>query len=387
MIRRLHGSLLLAITISACTHPQLKHIAEVQQNSDNRVQQQSYDYSTLSASVSQGLSHAKAERWDITAPLHYRSAISAHELALQLAKRAPESKQSIAQLLTAETLLAQAEELVTRVERFLKPSLTQLKHLEALKAPILFPKDYEAQLDNIRELAMLIENGKHKQALASQVSVQEALTHLEKRCLESRHTHFIDQLLESMYTQEADYYAPAAANKAEHKVAHLKQLIALRNRDTKALEAAEKEAVSALETAITLGKESKKLVGLNSSEAERAVMHAYARLERPYALLTQQYPQGQSLESASQIMAREIEQLQTQLTAAQKALTQLKGTAHSQSDRQESSQGERYLPPEEGPILTLKSLPAHDRLDPPSQDATLEESDQEQTFDGVEYAR
>ena len=189
-------------------------------------------------------------------------------------------------------------------------------------------------------------------------------------------------MLESLYSSEADYYAPMAAKTAMQKIADLKSLITHRNRDTKAIEAAEQQAIQALKRAISLGEESKRLVGLNSAEAEQHVAEMFAQLEVPYAQLTKRAPEAIDLALITRNMADEIKQLQARVAKQQAQLTTLKQASTPGTPTVSAQSGERFLPPEEGSIVTLRSLPA-DNTTPSSHDAPETEVT-EQSFDSVE---
>lgn len=381
MIFRLQGCLLVLLFISACSSTQLKQFESLHAQSIVQAKQQKQDDAALLASTQKALQTAHQAGWNLIAPLHLAHAEQALEQAIAL-QPTPNNTEAISHLLTANTLLANAAKYAQQVERHLEPALTQIRHLEQMGTNTLYPNEYKRQQEEFRRLASLIENDQPREALALQSTLTDSLTRLEKQVLETKHTRLSAQLLESLYSSEADYYAPMAAKTAMQKIADLKSLITHRNRDTKAIEAAEQQAIQALKRAISLGEESKRLVGLNSAEAEQHVAEMFAQLEVPYAQLTKRAPEAIDLALITRNMADEIKQLQARVAKQQAQLTTLKQASTPGTPTVSAQSGERFLPPEEGSIVTLRSLPA-DNTTPSSHDAPETEVT-EQSFDSVE---
>lgn len=217
---------------------------------------------------------------DFYSPTYYQSAVSALRDAEQALNNPREGQVSpISASIAARKLLEKAQQVRTDVDRNLRNLVKHRNLLVELEASKWRSKEWKEVSDEIKDVIILVENGKVKRALSQESKVREDMYTLEINTLLASSLDLARKTLNKADQAEADIYAPYYFNSADILIDDTKIYIRSNYRDRKGIErranTAYLEALRAYKTAL----DARQISDLNNEDLERYIIAVKAKLD------------------------------------------------------------------------------------------------------------
>jgi len=239
-------------------------------------------------------------------------AMSEAESALAAKKPAQET---IALALTAQKLFSRGLESKQSVRIQLEKSFSGLDMLKTLGTPTVERKEYESLMDDLKDLIVLIEQGKTSEAASEETSFLKDIAELEITTLKTKHLSPVQSALDLADEADADDFAPKSLKEALNRHDALQSYIESSPKDRDGIRKKSTAAIKLAQHAEHVAKSAKPLLKLNPELAETHVLQIEAWIRRIGQSLEHEDVTHLELNSQSIALAQKAETLTKQAKA------------------------------------------------------------------------
>lgn len=230
--------------------------------------------------------------------------------------------------LTAQALFERGLSTKNIVINQLKPSFDGLDMLKKINSHILAKGDFNDIEDDIKDLILLIEQGKTNEAIKDQQDVLSDITQLEIETLKIAHFNPAENALEKAEDADAEEFATKTFEIAEKAVEQLELLIERKYKDRDLISNQSKTTIRLAQHAENVAKTSKPLLKLNPEKAEQHILYVESLLARVSMALKHDAVNHMPLDNQSMALAQAAERLNKQ------AQTNINNSQWSQEKKQ-----------------------------------------------------
>ncbi len=307
--------LMSAAFITACSAPAVKDTLLIQQSAQEQAK-------NIGLSVQEVLDETRdlqilAQREDLYfySPTYIAQAEEEIRNAESAFKDKLTEQKVITHALTGQQLLKRGLENKKTVLNQLKLSLDGLALLEKLNAPTLLPGDYSDVQDDIKDLVILIEQGRTTQAIKDQTSVLNDIIEVEIDALKKTYLSQAEKALEKAIDADAEDFAPVSIEKANMAVEKLSLFIKQNRKQLQNIDDETQKAIHLAQHAEHVSVTVEPLLKLKIKDAEQHVLFIEKLIARIGQALNQQDVTHLPLDNQSIALAQAAETISKQATA------------------------------------------------------------------------
>lgn len=256
---------------------------------------------------------AKKEALEYYAPLHLSEAEQCLKKAQSILVKGTDPVLAIAETIKVRKMVAEGLSTKQNVLRQMSDIFEQKQRLDQLKANVLLRDDYEDQLDNIKDLIIVIEKGdqaafeKDKKEAMGEMLALEILVVKKKTLAEA------NEVLQSAKKADAKKLAPKTWKIAEDTLKQSTVFIESYPRDEEGVKKAGLDALRACQHALFVAKDTLVLKETDKDGFENVVLDMESKLDRialglnhPDVRHMSLYDQSVTLGSAAEVMSRNV---------------------------------------------------------------------------------
>lgn len=303
--------------LSACSGPAIKDTALIQQTALSQAQTSEQNPSQA-IEISRNLQiNAQQEDLYVFSPSYMAQAEKEMAKAEDALKQNKPASVIITHSLTAQALFERGLANKALVTNQLKPSFDGVDMLKEINAHVLVKDDFEDIEDDIRDLVLLIEQGKTNDATKDQKDVLADITELEIETLKVAHLTPAENALEKAEDADAEDFAAKTYDIAEKAVEKLEQVIERQYKDRQLIADSAKATTRLAQHAEVVAKAAKPLLKLNNEQAEQHILYVESLLDRVTQALSHENINHMPLNNQSIALAQAVEILTKQAQAKQ----------------------------------------------------------------------
>lgn len=294
-------ALLSSLLLSACSSQQVASTQAIQKKAAKHAEKRVLSPQEAIDLADAELAAVADENLAFFSPLHLAQAKQSLDKAKQLAMKPVAGKPNgpIEYALSARELIKKGLANKADVLVYIKEAIAHKRMLQKLNAPETFPERYQSILFEFSKLIKLIEEGEPNEALNRQGTLRDKMYALEIDSLIHIHLREAVQILAQAEANDAERYAPVSFYNAEHQIASTDNYIRTSYRDRKGIEKSGNSALLLAKTAHEIGIASKKIMNLDSPEAEQYVIGEISRLQGYHAQLGRETLPPQSIDRSA----------------------------------------------------------------------------------------
>jgi hypothetical protein len=309
--------------LSACSGNGVKDTDSIQQAS---IQQAKTHEQTPQVVIAQSQDlQIEAQREDLY--LYSPSYMSQAEEALESAEDAIKDKKPnheiIAFALTAQKLFKRGLENKTTVSSHLKLSFDGLAMLKEINTGEVLTSDFQDVKDDLKDLIILIEQGKATNAISEQKSLLVDIAQLEIKTLKKVYLKNAEDALDKAEDSDAEDFASKSYEAAEKSIEKLELFISTSPKQRKAIKDKSVAATNEALHAENVAKAAKPLLKLNPETAEDHILFIEGLLNRIAVSLNNSDISNLSLEYQSIAIAQTAETINKRATTQVNISTQV----------------------------------------------------------------
>ena len=303
--------------LSACSGPAIKDTALIQQTALSQAQTSEQDPSQA-IEVSRNLQiNAQQEDLYLFSPSYMAQAEKEMAKAEDALKQNKPASEIITHSLTAQALFERGLANKALVTNQLKPSFDGIEMLKEINAHVLVKDDFEDIQDDIKDLILLIEQGKTNDATKDQKDVLADITELEIETLKVAHLTPAENALEKAEDADAEDFAAKTYEIAEKAVEKLEQIIERQYKDRQLIADSAKATTRLAQHSEVVAKAAKPLLKLNNEQAEQHILYVESLLDRITQALSHESINHMPLNNQSIALAQAVEILTKQAQSKQ----------------------------------------------------------------------
>lgn len=259
------------LTTTGCANKKLANQDAFDSLATAKAEQFAGDSEKALANAEQAYKNAKDAELDFYAPLHMEQLREALKQArtMELEGKTTETVQVSAKVLTIYEGGAQNK---AKVESQLPALIQQKATLDEIKANNVLPSQYQAAMDDFKELISLIETGDDAKATKDSEAVLKDLHTIELDVMLAQHWLPAKETLDKAEKEDADTNATKTFEYAENLVQSAERIIRQSYTDRELVEKTGKDALRATQHALFIGREVASLVNMNKAQAEAVAL-------------------------------------------------------------------------------------------------------------------
>ena len=266
--------------LTACSSAPIKDTSLIEQTAQNIVetgQQSSADILENARTL-----QIQAQQADLYlySPKHMAQAEEAMVKAEQANKLQKPDQEIITHSLTAKTLFERGLKIKPQVEQTLSPSFEAISMLKEINSHQLLKSDFDDLEDEVKDLVMLIEDGKNNEASQDQVGLLKDVTQLEIATLKKAYLEPAQKALEKAEDADAEDYASKTFEKAEKSIEKFELTIESQYKNRELIKNTSIQNVHSSQHAENIAKAAKPLLKLNNETAEQHILFIESLLDR-----------------------------------------------------------------------------------------------------------
>jgi len=298
--------------LSACSSPAIKDTSLIEQAAINIVESGQQDIQATIESARNLQIEAQQADLYYYSPKHMVQAEQEMAKAEEAYKLKKSDQEILTHSLTAKTLFERGLKIKPLVEQHLKPSFEALEMLKELKAHIILKDDFADLENEVKDLIILIEEDNLTKAIQEQLELKPEVTKLEIATLKATYLIPAELALEKADDAEADDYAQKTFTTAEKSVEKLGLLIDTQYQNRQLIIDTSKSTVHQCQHAENIAKAVKPLLKLNPESGEQHVLFIESLLSRISSALDQDAQNHLTLNKQSISLAQKVETLNKQ---------------------------------------------------------------------------
>lgn len=303
--------------LTACSGPAIKDTAIIQQAAISQAKNSEQDPKQAIESSRNLQVKAQQEDLYVFSPSYMAQAEKEIALAEESLKQGKPASETIAHSLAANALFERGLATKETVINQLKPSFDGVDMLKEINSHVLVKDDFEDIEDDIKDLIILIEQGKTNDALKDQQDVLADITQLEIETLKVSYFTPAEEALEKAEDADAEEFAAKTYETAEVAVEKLELLIESKYKERQLIAEQSLHTIHLAQHAENVAKVAQPLIKLNAEQAEQHVLYIESLLDRVTKALNHNDIQHMPLDNQSIALAQAVETLSKQLQAKQ----------------------------------------------------------------------
>lgn len=298
--------------LAACSGPAIKDTVLIQQTALNQAQIGEQDPQQAIDKSRNTQINAQQQDLYFYSPNYMGQAEKEMAKAEEAFKLNKPASVIITHSLTAQALFERGLSTKNVVISQLKPSFEGIDMLREINSHILAKDDLNDIEDDIKDLILLIEQGKTNEAIKDQQDVLADITQLEVETLKIAHFNPAENALEQAEDADAEEFATKTFEIAEKAVEQLELLIESKYKERELISNQSKATIRLAQHAENVAKASKPLLKLNPEKAEQHILYIESLLARVTAALKHDAVDHMPLDNQSMALAQAAERLNKQ---------------------------------------------------------------------------
>lgn len=225
------------------------------------------------------------------------------------------SHEVIAHALTAQKYFKRGLEIKQTAQTQLQLGFDALAMLRDIKTDTLLRSDYDDLIDDMKDLIILLEQGKNTEALNEQKGFLADVTDVEIKTLKKTHLDPVENAVDKAEDADAEDFAPKSLELAEKAITALEQLIEKSPKQREQIQQDSLASIRLAQHAMHVAKAVQPLLKLNVETAEAHVLSIESLMQRINKALQQDDVTHLSLDSQSIAIAQKAETIYRQAQA------------------------------------------------------------------------
>lgn len=303
----------LILVIASCSMNRLPNSAALDQISLEQSRQSSLSPKDALALAEKDIDSAKKEALEYYAPIHLSQAEQCLKKAQSLLVKGTDSVAVIAETIKVRKMVAEGISTKQTVLRQMSEIFEQKQRLDKLKADVLMRDDYDDQIDNIKELILVIEKGEQESFEKKKKEYLGEMLALEIEVVKKKTLSEAIQVLQSAKKIDAKKLAPKTWKIAEDTLKQSTEFIQSYPRDEDGVKKAGLDALRASQHVFFVTKETFVLKETDKDNFENVVLDMESKLDRialglnhPDVRHMSLYDQSVTLGTAAEAMNRNV---------------------------------------------------------------------------------
>ncbi|MFA6012189.1 MAG: hypothetical protein WC799_19515 [Desulfobacteraceae bacterium] len=303
----------LILVLASCSMNRLPNSAALDQISLEQSRQSSLSPKDALALAEKDIDSAKKEALEYYAPIHLSQAEQSLKKAQSLLVKGTDPVAVIAETIKVRKMVAEGISTKQTVLRQMSEIFEQKQRLDKLKADVLMRDDYDDQLDNIKELILVIEKGEQESFEKKKKEYLGEMLALEIEVVKKKTLSEAIQVLQSAKKIDAKKLAPKTWKIAEDTLKQSTEFIQSYPRDEEGVKKAGLDALRASQHVFFVTKETFVLKETDKDNFENVVLDMESKLDRialglnhPDVRHMSLYDQSVTLGTAAEAMNRNV---------------------------------------------------------------------------------
>jgi len=268
--------------LAGCAGPAVKDSQSIQQSALEQAKSVAADQNPTEIIASTRDLQIEAQREDLYffSPSYMEQAESAMNQAESALKENKPSQEVIAHALTAQQYFTRGLETKQTAQQQLKAGFDGLQMLRDLESDTLLKSDFEDLLDEMKDLIVLLEQGKTTDALAEQKAFLADVTELEVATLKKRHFDPAEVAFEKAEDSDAEDFAAKSFEQAQKALDALERFIESQPNQREQIQSDSQSSIRLSQHAEHVSKAVQPLLKLKADSAEAHVLFVEGLLQR-----------------------------------------------------------------------------------------------------------
>lgn len=341
--------------LAGCAGPAVKDSQSIQQSALEQAKSVAADQNPSEIIASTRDLQIEAQREDLYffSPSYMEQAESAMNQAESALKENKPSQEVIAHALTAQQYFTRGLETKQTAQQQLKAGFDGLQMLRDLESDTLLKSDFEDLLDEMKDLIVLLEQGKTTEALTEQKAFLADVTELEVATLKKRHFDPAEVAFEKAEDSDAEDFAAKSFEQAQKALDALERFIESQPNQREQIQNDSQSSIRLSQHAEHVSKAVQPLLKLKADSAEAHVLFVEGLLQRIGGSLQSDDVTHLPLNSQSIALAQTAETIYKQAQAVgqkdqwEREKSQLQSTINDlQKQLKQAAQSKEQSPPE-----------------------------------------
>lgn len=301
------------LVFTSCSMNRLPNTAALDQISLEQSRQSSLSPKDALELAEKDIDSAKKEALEYYAPMHLSQAEQCLKKAQSLLVKGTDSVAVIAETIKVRKIVAEGITTKQTVLRQMSEIFDQKQRLDKLKADVLMRDDYDDQIDNIKELILVIEKGEQESFEKKKKEYLGEMLALEIEVIKKKTLSEAIQVLQSAKKIDAKKLAPKTWKIAEDTLKQSTEFIQSFPRDEEGVKKAGLDALRASQHVFFVTKETLVLKETDKDSFENVVLDMENKLGRialglnhPDVRYMPLYDQSVTLGTAAETMSRNV---------------------------------------------------------------------------------
>lgn len=256
---------------------------------------------------------AKNESLEYYAPLHLSQAEQSLKKAQSLIVKGTDMVTAVAETIKVRKMVAEGLSTKQNVRRQMSDIFEQKDRLAQLKADVFLRDDYEDQMDNIKDLILLVEKGDQAGFEKDKKTTMAEMLELEKAVVKKKTLTEAILVLQDAKKADAKKLCPKTWKNAEGVLKQATVFIESYPRDEEGVKKAGGDALHACQHALFVARETRVLKETDKDAFENVVLDMESKLERialglnhPDVRHMSLHDQSVTLAHAAETMSRKV---------------------------------------------------------------------------------
>ncbi len=265
--------------VTSCSS-RLPNSAVLDQISLEQSRQSKHSPKEALARAEKDIEKARKEALEFYAPLHLSQAEQSLKKAQSLFVKGTDMISAVAETIKVEKMVSEGLTTKNTVLRQMKDVFEQKVRLEQLKSDVIMRDDFEDQMDNIKDLIVLIEQGDQPGFEKEKKSTMTEMLELEKTVVKKKTLAEALEVLQSAKKADAKKLCPKTWKTAEATLQQSTVFIESYPRDDEGVKKAGLDALRACQHALFVAKETQVLQDTDKDDFENVVLDMESKLDR-----------------------------------------------------------------------------------------------------------
>lgn len=303
----------LILVLASCSMNRLPNSAALDQISLEQSRQSNLSPKDALALAEKDIDSAKKEALEYYAPIHLSQAEQCLKKAQSLLVKGTDPVAVIAETIKVRKMVEEGISTKQTILRQMSELFEQKQRLDKLKADVLMRDDYDDQLDNIKELILVIEKGEQESFEKKKKEYLGEMLALEIEVVKKKTLSEAIQVLQSAKKIDAKKLAPKTWKIAEDTLKQSTEFIESYPRDEEGVKKAGLDAIRASQHVFFVTKETFVLKETDKDGFENVVLDMESKLDRialglnhPDVRHMSLYDQSVTLGTAAEAMSRNV---------------------------------------------------------------------------------
>jgi hypothetical protein len=274
------GVFCIVAAVTGCSMNRLPNSAVLDKISIEQSKQSKQSPREALALAEKDIDTAKKEALEYYAPLHLSQAEQCLKKAQSLLVKGDDPVSTVAETIKVRKLVAEGLSVKQTVVRQMSDVFEQKNRLDQLKADVFMRDDYNDQIDNIKELILLIEKGEQESFEKTKREALGEMLALEVKVVKKKTLTEATLVLQDAKKIDAKKIAPKTWKIAEDTLKQSTAFIEAYPRNAEGVAKAGLDALRACQHALYVTKETQALRDTDKEKFEDVILDMENKLER-----------------------------------------------------------------------------------------------------------